>query len=187
MSGWKIELPKRLLRNNRPVDKEIGDDHLFYRRFLKGEVQDGKLVATSIDVPKTSGNWSKYSTAEETLCPIYQGYGVARFRIGDLPSSAPRSPQADETCAMKLEHDPEKINYAHCAYNAYYPNSDSPRSEVSRTAKKFIQGELAKLSSVVIDPQMDRVAWIECKQERDSALEDYLQSISASLVDVDLQ
>lgn len=90
------------------MDKQefINDEDDLYRRIppLWYVEKEDRISSAAFKDPKTSVNWAKYATPEETIVDH------PNFHVGTLQVKIPRSERAGN---QEVKHDPKIDNYSH--------------------------------------------------------------------------
>jgi hypothetical protein len=107
------ELPDRLKRNGRPEDQEFLPPELLFRRYRREDYLGNQFSSLGFAFPKQSVNREKYSVPADVLfsrTDEFEGWGVLRFRVQDLPAAFPPS---NPQYAFFPSHVPEDEMYPH--------------------------------------------------------------------------
>lgn len=137
MNSFQSNIPQRLRQNGRPVDPLFSEDEKLYRRVKDGQVESGRLIPISIDLPSCSSNRSKYSEPEDVLLPSYHNWGIAVFLVKDVP---PKLIDDDSSCDFRVEHVPEPENYSHTEIRSYHNGRfDQPKKPGNKIKKQIRQ------------------------------------------------
>ncbi len=169
------ELPDRLLRNGRPIDNDFDPDEPLYLRFQGDDVrldEDGNQILNEgcIKYPAFSVNRGKFSEPDDVLFRTcvremaiargqdpskldiskptrFEGWGVARFQVRDIPPPDESAPNTFEYC---VAHDPCEDNYSHSEVRTLKNARFDPKVSLPTQVKKRYRFFLSKRLSVVI-------------------------------------
>jgi hypothetical protein len=141
-----------MYRSGRPVDMNFDDNENLYNRFRKEYLAEGKFLPTGIKFPDWSVNREKYSEPEDVLIPDFHEWGIAQFKVGDVPDTLP-SP-GDIKFDFKVEHDPVEDNYSHSEVRSYKNGQHTRKIEVNRTVKKTFRQILSEKIVIVKEPNI---------------------------------
>ena len=113
-----ISTPERLLQQGRAIDPEFAPGESLYLRYSPQieATEDLPASAMAIRFPDFSVNRGKYSEPEDVLIPNWPDFGIAAFRVRDVPTSVSGRGIVYE---FKVEHDPLELNYAHSEVRTY--------------------------------------------------------------------
>jgi hypothetical protein len=156
-----------MLQQGRGIDNEFTSQERLFLRCLADYIAGNKLLAAGMKFPpfpKTSVNREKHGLDEDVLVPIYCDWGVAAFRVKDIPETLRKGD--GQTVLVKPEHDPELTNYAHSEIRVYENGESEERTELSKPIKKLFRGELAKKAIVIKQASISIKEWNQCKNER---------------------
>ena len=108
-------IPDRLVTNSRGAVQDFSqqEERLFIR-FNELKAVGGNLYPASIGFPNFSTNRERFSEPEDVLLanyPNYLNWGIAAFRIEDIPGDI--STSEETTYSFVPLHDPEPYNYSH--------------------------------------------------------------------------
>ncbi len=108
-------IPERLKRNNRPAVQEFDPQERLFHRYNELIEEGGCFYPASIRFPDFSVNRELFSEPEDVLLPIYQDYGVAAFKVEDIPGEqvVEQGTSKETVYNFTVVHVPESENYAH--------------------------------------------------------------------------
>lgn len=152
MTSSEANRPKRMFRQDRPVDSEFSPTEDLYHRCLARHVVDKRLLPEAIRFPNFSVNRSKYSEPEDVLIPQYSQWGVATFQVKDLPPQ--RSTDTNTTYTWQVVHDPLEENYAHSEVRTYKNGHYSETLDVPKTIKKEFRQVLSDKARIIKLPNV---------------------------------
>lgn len=143
-----------MFRRGRPVDPVFDAEETLYRRCLPGEVQGQRLLPAAIKFPGWSVNREKYSDPDDVLIPNYQEYGVAGFRVKDIPESLRSPAPGNVLFEFGVEHVPEEDNYAHSEIRTYKDGHYDPSlsKKINAQVKKEFRQLLSDRTFVIRHP-----------------------------------
>jgi len=130
-----------MIQGNRQPDDRFRPKDQLYRRCKIEEIIDGHLTGVSLRLDDMSTNWSKYSKPWDVIFD-YPGYGIARFRVLDLPTDLPTEDPPGATVAshsFRPQHRPCQNNYAHTEIWAFSEGQRKPRVNSNTVKKEFRQ------------------------------------------------
>lgn len=153
MSSFTPEIPDRLLQNNRPPDNVFTPDEELYRRIEKDHINGDTIELEAIKFPDFSVNRQKYcETYEDVLIPNWKDWGVASFKVKDVPQKEYSTDQNKFT--FHVEHVPLPLNYPHSEVrtrkNGMY---DKNKSVPSSSIKKLFRMELREKIRIIKKPK----------------------------------
>lgn len=160
-----------MLQGSRIPDPTFDASEALYLRCLRDYVHGDRLLAAGIAfprIPRTSLNRGKYSEPEDVLLPIYLDFGVLEIGIHQVPHAATKGDGSE--VRIRVDHEPEPLNYSHSCLNVYDETSEVPRDDVSKTIKKKIRGEFARLGRVIRSPAVTAADYDADKSRRESCL-----------------
>lgn len=149
MSSSTDNRPERMYRAGRPVDMNFDDNENLYNRFKKEFLAEGRFLPAGIKFPDWSVNREKYSEPEDVLIPDYLEWGIAQFKVSDVPAKLASS--GDIKYDFKVEHDPEEDNYSHSEVRSYKNGIHTRKIEVNKNVKKIFRQILSE--KIVINKQ----------------------------------
>lgn len=152
MSSSETNRPERMLRRDRPVDDNFDLEEELYYRCQARHVDGQRLLPEAIRFPNFSVNRSKYSEPEDVLIPSYQDWGIATFRVRDLPE--PESTDEKTEYEWRVVHDPLEDNYAHSEIRTFKNGVYSETLKVSTTIKKKFRQILSERIIVTHQPKI---------------------------------
>ena len=92
------------------ADPEFAPSERLFRRVPVTSLLGDSVDDTALPAPSFSVNREKYSAPHDVLLGR-EGFRVAAFSVGDLPSNV--EAEDSRQYAMSVEHEPEPDNYAH--------------------------------------------------------------------------
>lgn len=154
MSSSKDNRPERMYRDGRPVDDNFDDNEHLYNRFKKEFIDQGKFSPMGVKFPDWSVNREKYSDPEDVLIPDFLDWGIAQFKVSDIPNTVPSPPQSDVKYTFKVKHDPAEDNYSHSEVRSYKNEEHTRKIEVNKTVKKFFRQLIAEKTVIIKQPNV---------------------------------
>lgn len=137
--------PEQMYRCGRAIDPIFDEEEILYVRCLSDDVQGERLNPAAIKFPDWSVNRSKYSEPEDVLIPNYQEYGVAAFKVKNIPKTLSSPAPGNILSEFKIEHVPEEDNYAHSEVRTY-KNGHHDRS-IGKKLNSQVKKEFRQLLS----------------------------------------
>lgn len=158
-----LNLPKRLLIDNKQIDQEFDTFEKLYFRFNKEHFPKESLIPTlAIRFPDFSVNREKFSYSTDVLIPNWIRYGIAYFIVKALPKNIEVS-NTERIIDFKVVHDPIDKNheyyshqnqgfenYAHCEVQAFEDNSHITK-KIPESVKKQFRMELRDQITIMIN------------------------------------
>jgi len=141
-----------MYRKGRPVDSEFEPSEDLYYRCQAQHITDSRLLPTALRFPDFSVNRAKYSLPEDVLIPDYQTWGIAAFRVEDIPSE--QKSDANTTYTWEVVHDPNEDNYAYSEVRTYKNGHYAKNLDVSKTVKKIFRQILGDRARIVKCPDI---------------------------------
>jgi len=155
------ELPKGMLRGDRPVDQNFDGAELLYRRVPPDSWKNGhdKITLDAIDLPDMSVLRSRYAHPEWARFHgdqyTYADWGIIGFAVQDIPPQF--LDQGVFTYTFAPHHAPEKRNYPHTEVRSFENNVHiSVRDRLSPSAHLRWRGLLLRRIQKVILPREER-------------------------------
>ena len=152
MSSLETNRPERMFRRNRPIDENFDLEEELYYRCQAQHVDEQRLLPGAIRFPNFSVNRSKYSEPEDVLIPSYQDWGIATFRVGNLPE--PELTDDTTEYEWRVVHDPLEDNYAHSEVRTFKNSVYSENLKVPSTIKKKFRQILSERIIVTHHPKI---------------------------------
>ncbi len=143
--------PERMYRRGRPVDPIFAPSEDLYYRCQLEHVLENRLLPTALRFPDFSVNRAKYSQPEDVLVPSYVLWGIAAFKVEDLPSE--RQSDANTFYTWNVVHDPNEDNYAHSEVRTYKNGHYGKDLNVSKMIKKEFRQILSDRARILKYPQ----------------------------------
>lgn len=150
MTSSQPELPARMYRNGREIDPVFDPEELVYHRCILSDLVDGKFSSVSIKFPDWSVNRGKYCRPSDVLLPSWLDFGVAEFKVKDVPSDMKSS--GDTNFNFKIEHDPLEENYSHSELRVYKNGFHDKKVSVSSLVKKEFRVRLSLRINIALEP-----------------------------------
>lgn len=159
--------PPYLIRNNRPKQNKFGDSEPLYRALHPDSIDrtDDKLYVAPDSLsfrsgwsvnrggvdPETGSLFSK--PADVLITSGRPGWAVVGFSVADMPRKAhtPLGKNA-ATYSLRLEHEPEKTNYAHSEIQTMKNGAYHPKTNISKHVRNHFAALVCKGMHVIIDP-----------------------------------
>lgn len=114
------EVPPEMLAKGRRPDPHFADDEVLYRRFRPGDIVGGEVVPEAFELPDMSVSRQKYGRPEWLVInDEFEGWGVAGFRVKDIPREQELLHPGVIAYILKPEHVPLKYNYPHSEVRVY--------------------------------------------------------------------
>ncbi|MTJ22697.1 hypothetical protein FJR06_15770 [Dolichospermum sp. UHCC 0352] len=147
MSSYKDNRPQKMYRMSHPVDMSFDENEKLYNRCQKEHINGERLLPTGIKFPDWSVNREKYSDPEDVLVPNFFDWGIAQFKVSDVPEQieSPGNIKYD----FRVEHDPTEDNYAHSEVRTYKDGNHSKKLEVNKTVKKLFRQMLSEKTVII--------------------------------------
>lgn len=152
MSSSEVNIPERLLRQGRIVDRQFDSSERLYHRCQLRHIDSERLLPEAIRFPNFSVNRSKYSEPEDVLLPNYQDWGIAAFEVIDIPES--QSTDTNTEYSWRVEHDPLDENYAHSEVRTFKNSVYTENLKVPTTIKKEFRQILSDRARVIHKPRI---------------------------------
>ena len=122
--------------------------------FNKEFANNERLTLAEVRFPDFSVNRGKYSKPENVLKPIWFRYGIASFKVKDIPDPL-KDVDTEDVFSFKVEHAPEKENRAHSEIRTYKNGLRKPgdKLEPSKTLRTKFREQLRKKIKLIKIPQ----------------------------------
>lgn len=114
-------------------------------------VDGTKLLAQAISFRNWSVNRQKYSEPEDVLVPDWPDWGIAAFRVADIPLSLESA--SGSRFDFRVEHVPLEENYAHSEIRTYKNGLYVENPDPPQTIKKKFRQMLSDRSTILHRPQ----------------------------------
>jgi hypothetical protein len=144
--------PERMYRKGRSVDPEFEPSEDLYYRCQSQHVAESRLLPTALRFPDFSVNRAKYSLPEDVLIPDYQTWGIAAFKVEDIPSG--RTSDINTTYTWQVVHDPNEDNYAHSEVRTYKNKYYAKNLDVSKIIKKEFRQIVSDRARIIKQPEV---------------------------------
>ena len=109
-----------------------------------------KIPLNEVRFPDFSVNREKYSRPEDVLRPNWPDYGIASFRVMDVPESLVHE-QTGHQFDFRVEHVPEPDNYAHSEVRTY-EGGQRARREPSKAVRLRFRAILQQRIILIREP-----------------------------------
>ena len=155
------EIPPEMMAQGRPADQDFSDGELLYRRFRPDDFDDGEVAPEAFELPDMSVNRQKYGPPSWLLLEEeYQGWGVASFRVMDIPRGREMLHAGIFAYVLQAEHVPLRHNYPHSEVRIYRENERICRqhNNLHQLDPEFHirwRAHLSLASKIAIPPQPD--------------------------------
>lgn len=114
------DVPPEMMAKDRPEDQHFADDELLYRRFRPEDFEGGEVAPEAFELPDMSVNREKYGPPEWLLLEEeYADWGVASFRVRDIPRDRPMLHEGVVAYVLSPRHGPLEYNYPHSEVRVY--------------------------------------------------------------------
>src|SRR5437016_13046447 len=114
------EIPPGMMTMGRPDDQDFAEDELLFRRFRPEDFDGGEVAPEAFELPDMSVNREKYGPPTWLL--LEEGcerWGVASFRVHDIPRERPVLHAGIVVYLLRPEHVPLRYNYPHSEVRIY--------------------------------------------------------------------
>jgi hypothetical protein len=113
-----------MMTNDRHADPFLADDEILFRRFRPEDFENGEVPPEAFELPDMSVARKKYGPAEWLLLDeACQTWGVAGFRVRDIPREEALLHLGVIAYVLRPEHVPLKYNYPHSEIRIYRDGS----------------------------------------------------------------
>jgi hypothetical protein len=114
------DIPPEMMTRDRPADPEFADEEILFRRFRPEDFDGGEVALEAFELPDMSVNRKKHGPAEWLLLEEeFAGWGVAAFRVEDIPRDRELLHLGVIAYVLRPEHVPLKYNYPHAEVRVY--------------------------------------------------------------------
>lgn len=141
-----------MYRAGRPVDMNFDDNENLYNRFKKEFLTEGKFLPTGIKFPDWSVNREKYSEPEDVLFPDFLEWGIAQFKVSDVPDTLTSA--GDNKFDFKVEHAPVEENYSHSEVRSYKNEQHNRKIDVNKLVKKRFRQIISEKIVIIKEPMI---------------------------------
>ena len=154
-----LSIPDRLRSNGRQPDPIFEDNECLYFRCSVDQIDENGILQDAIKFPNWSTNRAKYSEPEDVLLPKFSNWGIAQFRIIDIPKSL--QSEGGITCQFRPIHDPVSLsvedgdtyeNYAHTEVRTFKDNVFDIKRKPPTLIKKEFRARLAARIKIIKRP-----------------------------------
>ena len=158
-SSDDFQLPERLNRSGRNVDDNFDSEEKLFHRFTSMQKAEYVFYPASIRFPDFSVNREKYSEPKDVLLheyPKYLDWGIASFKVDDIPKSEITGEGTDNETVYKFKpvHVPEDENYSHSEVRTLKNGEYSKDMSVSsKTVKLRFRIKLGKRINIERKPE----------------------------------
>jgi hypothetical protein len=152
-------IPDRLFANGRQPNQNFVDSECLYVRCNVNQIEGDYILPTQvIKFPNWSTNRQEYSEPEDVLLPKFLDWGIAKFRVMDIPKTLQFS--ADVIYQFKAVHVPTPTpirpddppeNYAHTEVRTFI-NGVYKAQEPSPSIKKEFRFQLSSRIKIFKKP-----------------------------------
>jgi len=130
------ERPTYLLRQGRPIVPEFEAGESLYRRYHPSHRVGNRLLWAALRPFPLSVNRGRFSQPEDVLLPDKFGWGIASFKVKDVPEWLAAASKDPDRYDFRLRHAPEEDNYAHskvCSFkNGCFGRNENPPKAVRK-------------------------------------------------------
>jgi hypothetical protein len=115
-----VEIPDEMKTGSRSPDPIFTDNERLFRRFRPDDFDGGEVVAEAFELPDMSVNREKYGLPHWLLLDEESaGWGVAGFRVKDIPRGKDLLHLGIIVYVLHAEHIPLRLNYPHSEVRIY--------------------------------------------------------------------
>ena len=147
MATFVRERPAYLFRQGRPVVPQFEVDEALYRRYDPRHRQGHRLLPAALSpFPLSVNRGGRFSRPEDVLFPDKFDWGIASFKVKDVPEwLAPDSGEPDRY-DFRLRHTPKEDNYAHsevCSFkNGCFDRNVNPQKTVRKQFRLILSEKI---------------------------------------------
>jgi hypothetical protein len=114
------DIPPEMMTKDRLEDQDFADHELLYRRFRAEDFDGGEVAPEAFELPDMSVNRQKYGPPRWLLLEDgYETWGVAGFRVQDIPRDRAMLHAGVVVYLLRPEHMPLRYNYPHAEVRIY--------------------------------------------------------------------
>jgi hypothetical protein len=114
------EIPEEMKTGSRHPDPIFTDEERLFRRFRPEDFDGGEVAAEAFELPDMSVNREKYGPPDWLLLDEdFLGWGVAGFRVKDIPRGKEILHLGVIVYVLQAEHVPLRLNYPHSEVRIY--------------------------------------------------------------------
>jgi hypothetical protein len=114
------DIPDEMKTGTRCPDPIFADEERLFRRFRPQDFDGGEVVAEAFELPDMSVNREKHGPQHWLLLDEESvGWGVAGFRVMDIPRGEEMLHLGVIVYVLEAEHVPLRLNYPHSEVRIY--------------------------------------------------------------------
>jgi hypothetical protein len=123
------DVPDAMKTEGRQPDPKFFDEERLFRRFRPEDLDGGEVAPEAFELPDMSVNREKYGPPEWLLLDEEaEGWGVASFRVVDIPRGEELLHLGVIVYILDAEHVPLRYNYPHSEIRIYRDDNRICRS-----------------------------------------------------------